>query len=488
VKSQVKLQEALQATTREDLIEGWARAEHLAFMQYCWQKQGVEPFLVGPHTTAFCTAIDVAMRKLKQGMSSYILGMVCFGHGKSEIVSNYLPAHFVGEFPDAEVIVTSHTADKVSEFSSFGQRLIDSPEYDTLYPKIGLDERNVSRWSLCKPYFGKVHFAGIDGPITGKRGALIVVDDFVKNRQEAESDNEREKGWQAFTNNIMSRRAAACIVFVLCTPWHKDDISGRIQEKMKQDKSWPQFSVIKFPAESDKYPDGYLFPAKYNAQWYIDSKMFLGTYGTASLMQCEPQLREGGMFRTDKIHYYDDMTEVEQALGCSLQMKRAWDLASTLKQTTKDNPDFTVGIKGSVTFKPSSIPNVNFATIIIDDVIRGQWEAPKRDPIIQNAAVADGVQVGMEAFGAYKDAYTTAKAVLSGIVSVEPMQLPGDKKAKADPMSPVFEAGNVWMRRAPWNGALIDELNNGIGGAHDDQIDALACMYHMFKANIIQIF
>ncbi len=155
--------EALKVTTREDLMEGWARAEHLAFMQYCWQKRNVEPFLVGPHTTAFCTAIDVAMRKLKFGLSSYILGMVCFGHGKSEIVSNYLPAHFIGEFPDSEVIVTSHTADKVSEFSSFGQRLIDSTEYNALYPKIGLDERNVSRWSLCEPYFGKVHFAGIDG-------------------------------------------------------------------------------------------------------------------------------------------------------------------------------------------------------------------------------------------------------------------------------------------------------------------------------------
>jgi predicted phage terminase large subunit-like protein len=94
----------------------------------------------------------------------------------------------------------------------------------------------------------------------------------------------------------------------------------------------------------------------------------------------------------------------------------------------------------------------------------------------------------MEAFGAYKDAYTTCKGVLSGIVTVEPLQLPGDKKAKADPMTPVFEAGNVWMKRAPWNGSLIDELDNGIGGAHDDQIDALACMFAMFKANIIQIF
>ena len=158
-------------------------------------------------------------------------------------------------------------------------------------------------------------------------------------------------------------------------------------------------------------------------------------------------------------------------------------------------PDCVIPIHEFVkTIKPGSIlfvsiiPFFNFATIVIDDVIRGQWEAPKRDPIIQNAAVADGVQVGMEAFGAYKDAYTTAKDILSGIVSVEPLQLPGDKKAKADPMSPVFEAGNVWMKRAPWNDALTDELDNGIGGAHDDQIDALACMFAMFKVNVIQIF
>ena len=471
--------------TKEDLIEGMARWEHLAFMRYCWQKKESEPFAVGIHTKAFCEHIDRAMRKLRNGESSFILGQVCFGHGKSEIVSNYLPPHFIGEFPDYDVLVTSYSDSKVSEFSSFGRKLMDSEEFKTLYPDVALEERNVNTWSI-QNHHGRINFSGIDGSMMGKRGRLIIVDDYIKNREEAESAGMRDKLWSAFTNNIMSRRASTCIVFVLCTPWHVDDIAGRIKKKMIEDDNFPQFEIIQFPAMSDKYESGYLFPEKYSKQWYMDSEKLLGAYGTSSLMQCNPVKRGGNMFRTDKINFYD---KVEDIPHVNIRFKRAWDLASSVKQTDKQDPDFTVGVKGSVVFVPSAIKNVSVPIIVIDDIVRGRWEATLRQTIIRDVAIADGViEVGIEGFAAYKDAFTQLEEILKGIRSVKKMLLSGDKKVKADPLVPAFEAGNVWMRRASWNNQLISEIESFPSGVHDDQVDAMAVLFGMFKGGSIQVF
>lgn len=470
-----------------ELIRGWARIDHLQFMNYTWQRP--DPFLVGPHTEAFCEAIDNAMQKLDEGKSSFILGQVCFGHGKSEIVSNYLPAHFIGEFPDRDALISSYSAEKTSDFSIFGRKLMHSQEYQELYPEIKLarDNQNVGKWGI-EDHFGNVYFTGIDGSITGRRPSLIIVDDYMKGREEAESASIREKLWQNFKDNIMSRRANACIVFVLCTPWHKDDIAGRIENAMKEDPSYPQFNVMKFPAENPIYPTGFLFPELYGAQWYTDQKKLLGSYGTASLMQCNPSTKGGNRIRTDKINYYNTLDELPFDYK-SLQFKRAWDLASSAKELGKADPDYTVGVKGAVRWENSSIPGVLIPTLIIDDVIRGQWEAIQRQTIIRDTAISDGeIELGIEAFAAYKDAYTTMAQILEGLRIVTKMQLAGDKIVKAQPLEPIFEAGNIWVRRATWNQELITELSDFPIGSHDDQVDAVAVLYAMCKQVSLQLF
>lgn len=474
--------EVVKSLSKEDIAQGWARAEHLQFMRYCWQKQETEPFVIGKHTVAFCEAVDRAIQKFKKGISSYILGEVCFGHGKSEIVSNYLPAHFLGRFPATVTGVISYNSEKVSDFSDFGKKLLASEQYHDLYPEINPDVQNVGTWSL-KDQIGKVYFTGIDGTITGRRPNLIILDDYIKGREQAESAGEREKLWDNFTNNIMSRRASVCIVFVLCTPWHKDDIAGRIKERMKTDPGFPQFELMNFPAGD---PDNILFPEKYSVQWYTEQRAFLGAYGAAGLMDCAPTMRTGAMFNTEKIHFYDSLDEIPHK---NLRFCRAWDLASTIKQVSKNDPDFTAGGRGQVIFIPSAVAHVDMPVLIVDDLIYGQWEAPKRDKIIQGAAIADGeIRIGVEGFAAYKDAFTTLADILKGIRSVEKLNPPGDKKAKADPLTPAFEAGNVWFRRASWNAWLISQLKDFPNGTHDDGVDVLSLLYYMCKSGVIQIF
>jgi predicted phage terminase large subunit-like protein len=186
--------------------------------------------------------------------------------------------------------------------------------------------------------------------------------------------------------------------------------------------------------------------------------------------------------RTDKVHIVDELPE-------GLRFARAWDLASSKKERVKDDPDYTVGVKGAVKMQGTAVKGLEIATIYIEDVIRGQWEGMKRNEIIINTTIADGdIPVGIEAFGPYKDAYTEIRDILSGIRAVRKAQLPGDKVAKADPLVPIFEAGNVYLKRGPWNHAFLKVLSDFPSGKHDDDPDALAVLYHMLVKRRLQLF
>ena len=474
--------DALDNLTVEDLQEAQARVHHLPFMQYCWQRKHA-PLLLSKQPAfqkRICDSIDEAIEKYRNGVSSFICFTVCFRHGKSDIVSRYLPAHFLGEFPDDEVLVVSHTDTKANEFGKFGLTLLNSPEYRALYPEIEYDpqQHGVEQWAI-NHHQGKAQFKGITSGTAGVGGNLIVVDDFFGRRADAESDTIRDSVWTSFTNDVITRRAPVSIIFMVVTPWHVDDPIGRIKKNMKEDPKYPQFEFINFPAEDHSYPSGWLFPERFSPEWYETQKKLLGSYGFQSLMQCDPTTQGGNILRTDKIHFYDDLTEIPHPITTFC---RAWDLASSVKQTQKQDPDYTCGVKGFIYWEPSNIPGESVPHMVVDDIIHDRWEATLRQKVIRDTAMADGtIECGMEAFAAYKDAYTSMEEILRGMRTVKKLQLAGDKLTKASPLVPIFEAGNIWIRRSVWSELIKKDLGEFPSGAHDDVTDAFACLYDMCK-------
>ena len=382
---------------------------------------------------------------------------------------------FLAKFPDDEVILATYSSSLAYDFSRYGRTILSDHVYQVIYPgmKLAPSEHSVQQWGI-ENHMGKACFSGIGGSIVGKGANLLILDDFFKSREEAESAVIRNKIWESFTNDLLTRLAPTSIVIILATPWHIDDIFGRINNEMKKDDNFPQFEELIFPAFSDEYPTGTLFPERFNREWYDGMKATLGTYGTASLMQCDPQPRTGVIFRTDKINILDPADFPTE----DLRFARGWDLASSVKERLKTDPDYTVGVKSGIkTVKVNE--KVKVPMIFIDDVVRGRWEASERDKRIINVAMGDGtIKIGIEAFGAYKDAYTSLKKILSGIRSVSRINLSGDKLVKADTISPIFEAGNVFMKKADWNREFIDELQKFPSSSHDDQVDGTVVSYH----------
>jgi predicted phage terminase large subunit-like protein len=443
------------------------------WMDYVWQRK-LHPLLVGLHTIEICERIDKAIDDYRNGKSSYLCIQVPVRHGKSDIVSRYLPPRFLGLFPDDEVIVAGYTASLAWSFSRFARNVMRDPRYREVFPgvKLSREEQSVDAWGI-EGRLSKAWWVGLDGSITGKGANLAIIDDFFKGRKEAESKLIRDNVWSNITDDILTRMAPVAICIILATPWHIDDPFGRITKAMQEDPKFPRFEFLRFPGKGSQYESGYLFPERFTADWYEARIATLGPYSAAGLIYCSPIPQGGNKFAVDKINWIQP-----EDLPRDIQYTRGWDLASTKAQTVdKEDPDYTVGVKVGIKWEVLA-DGEKIPRIYIADMIRGRWRAPERDKLIKASAIGDGaITVGVEAYGPYKDSYEAISKALFGIRVVKRIQLPGDKMTKWEPLEAAMAAGNVYVVDAPWKADFLDEMGTIPGALHDDIADAIIAAY-----------
>ncbi len=461
-----------------------AHRSHLDFMDFTWAKK--EPFVVGFHTRRICEEIDLAMERFRRGESTYLLISVHPRSGKTDLVSRYLGPHFLGEFPDKEVLQASYQANLATTFSAFGRNIVRSRKYQKLYPTVQLSGETNKKgdWVLVdhegQPTGGRLYATGLQSGLTGNGFHLGVLDDYCAGRAEAESKAFRENAWLAFTDDFMTRRAPVCICIVLATQWHVDDINGRIKREMANNPDFPQFKVLSFPAKAadyqgeGQYPGPYLFLERYDETWYRSQYATLGHYSAAALFDCNPIVREGARFDLSMIDWQEDMH-----VGTDKAWIRMWDLAHTARERAGDDPDWTSGtLLSFVREYGDPVPHLYIA-----NVTRTREGAAKRDPIIQTIARSDGAYV-RQALGYSldaKDAFDYLRAALPEISWTEVLE-EGDKGARATPLEAIFAAPyHVHAKKGDWNGDWVDELLrfDGTGKDHDDQVDNLSAGYQL---------
>ena len=482
----------LTIANKKELQKIKARYSHLDFMRYCWQKP-YEPLVVGMHTREICRLIDEAMDNFRKGQSTFLLIKVHFRAGKSDIVSRFLPPHFLGEFPDKDVMVVSYGQSLSENFSRFSRNLVKSDEYKELYPNLELTG-GVQSWGF-EHKVGVVTESGLTSGITGKGGHLLICDDYLASRAEAESETIRNSTWEHFTNDFLTRRAPTSITIVLATPWHVDDIIGRIERKIdpnndEYDENFPKFRVVSFPAmngevdigvkNKEKYGDlkyhlehvkyKWLFPERYDEQWYMSQFASLGSYASSGLLQCSPQTRGGNFLDTSKIQYHSNPEDFPKT-----KYYRVWDLAHTAKQTQKADPDYTSGTLLTYT----KIDNVWH--LWIKNVARIRATALERDNFIRMVSDKDGmnVSIAVENSADSKDAVYTLQTILRGARRIIPQNIHIDKVARAGYVEPIFEAGHVHLMRGDWNLDWVTEVSAFPSGKHDDQVDNFTAGYFL---------
>jgi len=383
-------------------------------------------------------------------------------HGKSEIVSRYTPAWYLSMFPDRQVMLASYEADFAA---SWGRKARDVLEEwgPAFHVQVRQDSHAANRWQIAGREGGMVT-AGVGGPITGRGAHLLVVDDPVKNAEDAMSQVKRDKAWEWWQSTAMTRLEPAGAAVVVQTRWHADDLAGRILEHEPD-----RWTVINLPAlaEDDaplgRQPGDPLWPDRYDLDALEQIREGAGQFWWSALYQQRPVPREGGLFAR---HWFDTV----DAVPADAKRARYWDLAAT-SQSGSNDPDWTVGLKLAW----------HAGIFYVEDVVRLRGTPAEVERAITHTARDDGARcrqvVEQEPGSSGKAMVAYYVRQLSGL-PVTGWRPSGPKEVRADPVASQAEAGNVKLADRPWRAELLDELEMFPLGSHDDQVDALSGAFH----------
>lgn len=146
-------------------------------------------------------------------------------HGKSELISKYFPVWFLNWWPHLNVILASYEATFAAEWGRKARDIIEANP-DKLMVRIRPDARAANNWVTNRG--GGMRTAGVGGPITGRGANILIIDDPIKNSEEANSPVIREKLWDWYRSTVRTRVMPGGGIVIVQTRWHEDDLVGKI--------------------------------------------------------------------------------------------------------------------------------------------------------------------------------------------------------------------------------------------------------------------
>ena len=407
-----------------------------------------------PHLVALQSALDrVAAGEIKR-----LIVEIPVRHGKTETGTVSFPSMRLDEAPHTRVIVGSYNTTLAAKFSRKIRKVATAAGVQLS------DERNAADdWETTAG--GGVRAVGVGAGVTGQGGDLIIVDDPVKSREEAESLTFRDKVWDWFTSDLLTRLEPGGAIVVTMSRWHGDDLVGRILSS-EDAGSW---EVLRLPALAEEgdplwRPVGAaLCPERYDEAALASIRLAIGEYPFASLYQQAPQPRNAGMFPRHAVTIVPEPP-------AGIRWLRWWDRASTA-----GGGDQTAGAK----------LGIHDGVVYIADVTAARLDTADRDRLIRTTAELDGRHVTQwgeqEPGSAGKDAARAFTRLLAGWpVYTEPTT--GSKPDAMDPLSSQWQAGNVRLVAGAWNGPFLTEAEAAPFGKHDDQIEAASRAYNKLVA------
>lgn len=407
---------------------------------YCWD---------WPHLVMVQDALDAVTR-------GEITKLAIFQpprHGKTELTTIRYPVYRLEREPSLPVIVAAYNHALASKFSRKSRALAR---------QIGLalnDERQAAEdWETTEG--GGIRAVGVGTGVTGTGGGLIIIDDPVKSREEAESPTYRDRCWDWWQDDLRTRREPGAATILQVTRWHEDDLAGRILNS-EEGGDWTVISLPALAEEGDplgRAVGDALCPDRYGRAALEEIRRGMTDYSWSALFQQRPRARSGNMFPRTAV------TVVEEAPK-GIRWVRYWDKAGS-----QAKGDWTAGVKLGIWD----------GVVYIGDVRRAQLAAHERRVLMRATAEQDGrgVRIGVEQEGgsAGKDAASDDARLFAGY-SVASDHPTGDKVTRAEPVAAQWQAGNVRLVRSEWIDRYLDELEGFPHAAHDDQVDATSGAY-----------
>lgn len=413
---------------------------------------------------AHAERLITVLQRVADGELDRLLVFMPPRHSKSETVSRLFTAYYLYRYPERWVGLNSYAAELAYTLSRNARE-----NYTAAGGLLNEAAYAVRHWETQAG--GGLWAAGVGGPITGKGFHLGVIDDPLKNAEEASSATVREKQKDWYRSTFYTRAEPNAAIVVIQTRWNEDDLSGwLLNEEQAGDHEAEGWHIVNMPAiaeeahpnfpasctvePDDRAPGEALCSERYPLARLRKIMQRIGSYFWNALFQQRPTALEGGLFKRG---WFD----VVGAVPGVARRVRYWDKAGT-----QDGGDYSCG---------ALLAADGDGVFYVVDVVRGQWSALERERIIRQTAEMDGrdVPVWVEqepGSGGKESAQATIRSLAGWAVHAE--RVTGDKLTRAQPFAAQCEALNVKLVRGSWNAAYLEELELFPNAKHDDQIDA----------------
>ncbi len=385
-------------------------------------------------------------------------------HGKSMLASEFFPAWYLGRNPDHYVVTATYAQELADDFGRKVKNQIADATYQSIFPGVGLadDSQSAKRFHVEGQQGGYEHrlsqrgafyAVGVGGPLTGRGAHLLLIDDPVKNREDADSEIVRKKTRDWYTSTAYTRLMPGGRIIVIQTRWHEDDLSGWLLSEHKHE-GWVTLDLPALDSAGKA-----LWPEQYNEAALDKIRLAIGPRDWSALYQQRPAPEEGDYFKSGWLRTYDKPPTRE-----TVKIYGASDYA-----VTADGGDYTVHVV--VGIDPES--RIYLLDLWRKQASSDEWVESFCDLVKQWKPIGWAEETGQikAGVGPFLEKRMRER---KAFVAREQFPTRGDKAIRAQSIRGRMAMEGLYVpANAPWLSDLRHEMLAFPAGKHDDQVDAL---------------
>lgn len=400
------------------------------------------------------------LERVESGLLKKLMIFMPPRNGKSDMTSSHFPAWFLGKNKEKRIIHASYAASLSNEYSRQSRDMVDDELYKAIFG-VGVDRdvRAVDNWKLAG-HRGGLLSIGVGGSATGHGADLFVIDDPIKNHQEAESEAYRNFVFDWYRSVARTRLEPGASIILMMARWHQKDLAGRILE---EEKDWTIINLPALAKENDALGRAVgdpLWPERFPREQLLYIKSDIGSRFWNALYDGNPVDSESAIIQRSWIQMYNSLPLKTSRYG-------GIDTASS-KKTSADNTSLVEVCRdkeGFLYVDDVFLEKVS-ATAFAKFVSTSQKERKFRDIRLESNNAGEVIKQRIDEVGREDGTHPPVRAVNTDT----------DKVVRVVEYQHLVENGTIKFKSGnPRVAKLIDHLVSfdGRDGADDDDVDAL---------------
>ena len=431
------------------------QADFLSFVKSQWPD-----FVEGRHHKIIADKFN----KIAEGKLKRLIVCLPPRHTKSEFASTYFPAWMMGLRGNLKIIQTTHTAELAVRFGRRVRNIIDSSDYQQVFPKLKLqaDNKSAGRWTSSQG--GEFFAAGVGGAITGRGADLLLIDDPVS-EQDALSPTAMDSIYDWYTSGPRQRLQPGGIVVIVMTRWSTKDLVGQVLKKQGDDYA-DKWELVEFPAIMPESQEP-LWPEYWSKEELLSVKASLPVPKWNAQWMQNPTSEEGSIVKREWWNVWEgDVPPYSYVI-------QSYDTAFSKKESADYSAVTTWAVFTPIQDGPEEIILLDAKRVRLDfpDLKKLAWEEWKywEPDCVLIEAKASGTPLTQELrrMGIPVTAYTPSRGQ--------------DKIARMNSVAPIFESGMVWVPETDFAEEVIEEMASFPFGDNDDYCDSSTMALMRFR-------